>query len=150
MFGIIIATHGTMSDGIKDAVKTIVGLADDIETVNLLSGESVEDLGKDILDKIKIVDQDSGVIIFTDLVSASPYNQSMLAISQLESGKKNKVHVIGGVSLPMVLEAINHRLLNTEIDKAVEEILFQGKESIGHWQISQVESDNDDDEDDDF
>ena len=47
MFKIIIATHGEMSTGIKDAVVTIFGIGDDISTLNLISGKNVDDLGKE-------------------------------------------------------------------------------------------------------
>lgn len=150
MFGMLVATHGTMSDGVKDAVGVIAGMSDNIETVNLLSGAPVEELGSQILNKIQELNTGDGVIVFTDLVSASPYNQSILAINQLDDEKKEEVHIIGGFSLPMVIEAVNHQLIGTSIEEAVKLIEDQGKASIGTWNIKDVNLDDDSDDDDDF
>lgn len=150
MFGMLVATHGTMSDGVKDAVGVIAGMSDNIETVNLLAGAPVDELGEQILNKIQELNKGEGVIVFTDLVSASPYNQSILAINQLDEDKKESIHIIGGFSLPMVIEAINHQLIGTSIEEAVKLIEDQGKASIGTWNIKDVNLDDDSDDDDDF
>lgn len=148
MFGIIIATHGQMSEGLKDAADVIVGMVDGIKTHSLVKGANVENLGQDLMTSIKEADEGEGVIIFTDLVSASPYNQSMIAINQLKDD--HNVHVIAGVSLPMLLEAINHQLINTSIEEAVPLIVDQGTNGVGHWHISMLDNDDSDDFDDDF
>ncbi|HFI0812718.1 TPA: PTS sugar transporter subunit IIA [Streptococcus suis] len=149
MFKIIIATHGEMSTGIKDALITIAGVGEDISTLNLISGKNVDDLGKEYLEILNDSPADKGVLIFTDLISASPYNQALLAINNLEENKKLKVFIIGGVNLPMVLEAVNHNLLNNDLNDVVELIASQGKEAIGTWNVADLEND-DDEEDDDF
>lgn len=148
MIGIVIATHGKMSDGLKDAADVIVGITQNMETVNLISGQDVNTLGDDIFEAVGKVNQGDGVVILTDLVSASPYNQSMLAIDRLEGDLQKSVYVIGGVSLPMLLESINHQLINTPIEEAVKAIAEQGKNSIGSWHIDDI--DDSDDDDDDF
>ena len=53
MFKIIIATHGEMSTGIKDAVETIAGIGEDISTLNLISGKDVNDLGREYLELLE-------------------------------------------------------------------------------------------------
>lgn len=147
MFKIIIATHGQMSTGIKDAVSTIVGMDGGIKTFNLISGKSVDELGVEILEELKTEPQDT--LIFTDLLSASPYNQSLLAINQIEEEARQGVYIVGGVSLPMVLEAINHNLLDNKLSEVIEGILNQGKENMGIWHTSLLE-DAEEDADDDF
>ncbi|CYU86625.1 TPA: PTS sugar transporter subunit IIA [Streptococcus suis] len=148
MFKIIIATHGEMSTGIKDAVETIAGIGEDISTLNLISGKDVNDLGREYLELLESPSYDKGVLIFTDLTSASPYNQALLAINSLEQSKQSNVFVIGGVNLPMVLEAVNHNLLNSDLKDVVDLITSQGKSSIEIWDATHLE--NADDEDDDF
>jgi PTS system mannose-specific IIA component len=150
MFKIIIATHGEMSTGIKDAVVTIFGIGDDISTLNLISGKNVDDLGKEYLELLADPACENGVLIFTDLVSASPYNQALLATSRLEETKQSKVFIIGGVNLPMVLEAVNQNMLNSDLSQIVEGIAAQGKEGIGTWDASLLAGADDEDDDDDF
>lgn len=144
---IYIVTHGKMSDGLKDAANVIVGMTNNVTTFNLLTDTPVEELGNQINDSLQNTSEE-GIVILTDLVSASPWNQSTLAINQLESEYKDKIHVIGGVNLPMLLEAINHQLINTPIEEAVKAIENQGKNSIDSWNISDVDTDDSDDDDD--
>ncbi|MDR2834073.1 MAG: PTS fructose transporter subunit IIA [Streptococcaceae bacterium] len=147
MLGIVIATHGILSDGLKDAAQVIMGYTENIVTVNLLQGEDVTLLEEKIKDAIHMVNQKDGVIILTDLISASPYNQSVLAINHLKEELQKEVYVVGGVNLPMLLEAINAQLLGTQIQKVVPDVINQGLGALGSWDISMVEK-FDEDEDD--
>ena len=150
MLGIVIATHGTLSDGIKDAAEVIMGNTENILTVNLNAGDDVEKLGKKINSSILEVNQGDGVLVLVDLVSASPYNQSVLVTNQLEQELKDKVYIIGGVNLPMLLEIINHQILGTQIEIVAKSAAEQAKDCISLWHAP-VDVDIDDtDEDDDF
>ena len=150
MLGIVIATHGTFSDGLKDAAEVIMGNTENIVTVNLNAGDDVEQLGKKINRAILEVNQGDGAMVLVDLVSASPYNQSVLATSKLDPELKDKVYIVGGVNLPMLLEVINHQILQTEIELVAKSAAEQAKESISSWHASVNEDANDGDEDDDF
>lgn len=147
MLGIVIATHGKLSDGLKDAAEVIVGETNNIATVNLNPGDDVQNLGKQIEAAVKEVNKEVGVIVLTDLVSASPYNQSVLITNGLDPEIQEKVYVIGGVNLPMLLETINHQLLSTSVEEAAPAIMAQGADSLDIWHFSEVEED---DEEDDF
>lgn len=147
MLGIVIATHGTLSDGLKDSAKVIMGATNNIATVNLNQGQDIQALGQQIKQAIHQVNQKQGVIVLVDLISASPYNQSLVVISELEKDLQQSVYVVGGANLPLLLETINHQILETEIEQAAKAIVEQGVNSISSWHISQI---NEGDEDDDF
>lgn len=146
MLGIVIATHGKLSDGLKDAAEVIVGTTNNIATVNLNPGDDVQELGTKIEAAIKEVDKDAGVVVLTDLVSASPYNQSVLITNGLDAALQEKVYVIGGVNLPMLLETINHQILSTSIEEIAPAVLAQGADSLDVWHVSDVEEDDDEDD----
>lgn len=148
MLGIVIATHGKLSDGLKDSAEVIIGATDNIATVNLNQGDDVQALGTKIEEAIHEVDNGDGVIVLTDLVSASPYNQSVLVTSALEKELQDTVYVIGGVNLPMLLETINHQILNSPIETVAQAIVDQGMNSLSTWHASMIEAATD--EEDDF
>lgn len=150
MIGIIIATHGKMSDGIKDAAELIMGGTDSIETLNLFHGDDVSELGNQLTEAINKVDDGKGTIIFADLFGASPYNQSMIAINGLPEDKKDKVYVITGVNLPMILVALTQNMVGASIEDAVAAILEEASNSMVVWPTNDDsdEDDTDDDEDD--
>lgn len=150
MLGIVIATHGTLSDGIKDAAEVIMGNSENIVTVNLKAGDNVEKLGNKIKDAILEVNQGDGVMVLVDLIGASPFNQSVLITNQLEQELKDKVYIVGGVNLPMLLEIINHQILETEIEMVAKSAEEQAKASIDSWHAPIDVDANDVDEDDDF
>lgn len=146
MLGIVVVTHGSLSDGLKDSVEVIMGTTTNMATVNLNQGDDVQKLGEKINDAIYQVNQKNGVIILVDIISASPYNQAVLVTSQLEHNLRNSVYIVGGVNLPMLLEAINLQLLNTPIEKVAEAIVKQGMDSLSMWHSS-MQSEEDEDED---
>lgn len=146
MLGIVIATHGKLSDGLKDSAEVIIGITNNIATVNLKHGEDIEKLGEKILNAIKEVDKGQGVIVLTDVISASPYNQSLLTVSHLSKALQDNTYVIGGVNLPMLLETINHQILSTPVNEAASAILEQGLASMGTWHVSMLADDDEEDE----
>ncbi|MFU7517003.1 PTS sugar transporter subunit IIA [Clostridium sp. HCS.1] len=150
MLGIVVATHGSFSNGIKDAAEVIMGNVENITTVNLNAGDDVEQLGKKINDAILEVNQGDGVVVLVDLISASPYNQSVLVTNQLDPELKDNVYIIGGVNLPMLLEIINHQILGTKIELVAKSAEEQAKESVGSWHAPVDADANEVDEDDDF
>lgn len=148
MLGIVIATHGKLSDGLKDSAEVIIGATNNIATVNLNQGDDVQALGTKIKEAILEVNQGEGVIVLVDLVSASPYNQSVLMVNSLEAELQEMVYIIGGVNLPMLLETINHQILSTPVEQTAQAVINQGTESLSMWHVSMVDASDDDDEDD--
>ena len=150
MLGIVIATHGTLGDGLKSSAEVIMGETHNIATVNLNQGEDVQKLGDKIQTAITEVNQGDGVIILVDLISASPYNQSMMVINRLEKTIQESIYLIGGVNLPMLLETINHQLLNTPIEEIADLVVNQGAVGVGSWHLSMLEENDENDDEDDF
>lgn len=146
MLGIVIVSHGQLSVGLKDSAEVIIGKSEQIYTVSLTPGEDIQQLGETIKTTVLAANQGEGVLVFVDLVSASPYNQTVININSLEETLQDQVFVIAGVNLPMLLEAINIQLLNTPLKEGVQEILKQGSKSIQSWHIAMA-FENDEDED---
>ncbi|MFV0560085.1 MAG: PTS sugar transporter subunit IIA [Enterococcus sp.] len=146
MLGIVIATHGTLAEGLKDAAAVIIGRTSNVVTVSLKQTDDIQLFGKKIKKKIAEVNQESGVIILTDIVSASPYNQSVATISQLDRKHQEMIYVIGGVNLPMVLETMNHQLLETSAEQAVPAILSCGSDGVQSWHVTMIDEKNEEDD----
>ncbi|HCT96850.1 PTS fructose transporter subunit IIA [Vagococcus sp.] len=147
MLGIVIATHGKFSLGLKDAAEVIVGATQNIETVSLNQGDDVFELGNKIEEAVNKVNRGSGVVILVDIISASPYNQSLLVINRLADELKEQVYVVGGVNLPMLIETINHQLIETPVTEVPQALISQSKESIDGWDSSMIDVEDDDEDD---
>ncbi|MFP3930802.1 PTS fructose transporter subunit IIA [Enterococcus faecium] len=146
MLEIMIVTHGKLSEGLKDAAEVIVGTSSHIETMCLESGEDIQTFGEKAKEKLTMINTAEPMLVFVDLISASPYNQALLAVNELTEEKKAATYVIGGVNLPMLLEAINHQMLHTPIEEAVEQIVKQGKDNLTVWHASAEEKKLDEDD----
>lgn len=142
---ILIATHGRLAEGFKDALTVILGDSSGIETVGLMAGESIDVFGERLLNCLKKLEHEKGTIIFTDILSASPFNQALLAIRKLSEKDAQKVYVLSGVSLPMILETVNHSMLGSNIEEIVTSLEDFVSTEDAIWHISKAQSDDDDD-----
>ncbi|MGY3725568.1 PTS system, mannose-specific IIA component [Granulicatella balaenopterae] len=147
MLGIVIVTHGSLSEGLKSAAEVIIGGTNNMVTESLFQGDDVQALGAKITKAIEQVDQGDGVIVFTDIASASPYNQSLLAVNQLDAEKQKQIAIIAGVNLPMLLEGINHQLLSTPITAIPAAIMSQAGVSFDYWTVDKRVEDEEDEDD---
>ena len=103
MIGLVIVSHGRLADELLAAAEHVVGSLDDVVAVSIGPDDDMERRRQDILEAAEQVNQDSGVIIFTDMFGGTPSN---LAISVME---KAGAEVIAGVNLPMLIKVASIR-----------------------------------------
>ncbi|PKN05853.1 MAG: PTS fructose transporter subunit IIA [Deltaproteobacteria bacterium HGW-Deltaproteobacteria-7] len=98
MIGTLITTHGNLGDELIKSAELIKGPLEDILHICIDQTKNVEDLKKEISNAIKKLDKGRGVLILTDLFGGTPSNISLSFI------KEDKVEVLTGVNLPMMLK----------------------------------------------
>jgi len=102
MIGLVIATHAQLAEELAAASALIIGPSDRVRTVAVRQGGGVEEIRADIAAAIEGVNQDDdGVIIMTDMFGGTPSN---ISVSFLDP---ERVEVITGINLPMVLKFFN-------------------------------------------
>lgn len=112
MIGIVIVTHGNLAQEFKLALEHIVGLQDNMEAINIAADDDMEICGKEISDTVERVETGAGVIILTDLFGGTPSN---IAISMMQN---DKVEVIAGINLPMLIKLAGLRESKTILEAA--------------------------------
>jgi Phosphotransferase system, mannose/fructose-specific component IIA len=122
MIGIVIVSHGKLAEGMKDALTLITGEQAQLETVALESGNNMDEFKQRIGEAIQKADRGDGCMVFTDLFGASPSNSAAYWTSE-------KVQVITGMNLPMVLEFLIRRNEGNVSDLALS-LIDSGKNSI--------------------
>ncbi|MDT9336548.1 PTS sugar transporter subunit IIA [Clostridium perfringens] len=125
MIGVLVATHGEMANGIFDAIDMICGTQENFNIVSLKRGQDAESFGEELGERINELNIGDGVIVLVDLLGATPMNQSALNLY-----KSDKVEVITGVNLPMVVTATMERDCFSDIKELVEKIKNDGKDSV--------------------
>ena len=104
MIGLVIASHAGLAQELLRATEMIVGPIEQARAVCIQREDSVEDARSALAKAIDEVGGDGeGVLLMTDLFGGTPAN---LSISFLEP---QKIEVLTGVNLPMVLKFFNSR-----------------------------------------
>ena len=104
MIGILIVSHGAFGESLIHSASHVLGR----RPLYLRQlGVTVHDDPEAILpvaeDLVKYVDQGKGVLVMTDICGATPSNIATRLI------KPGSVAVVSGVSLPMLIRALNYR-----------------------------------------
>ncbi len=100
MIGIVVITHGNLAEELLSAVKFVLSG----DPVIKMAGVSLDptrefDTFQKTIDKaIKSVDKGDGILLVTDMFGGTPSN---IGLTFLE---ENKIEVISGVNLPMLLK----------------------------------------------
>ena len=98
MIGVVVVTHGQLAVELVNAAEMIVGDLPQFTAVSIGWHEDVNDAREDIAQAIERVKGDAGVLLLTDMFGGTPSN---LGLTFLE---KNRIEVITGVNLPMLIK----------------------------------------------
>ncbi len=124
MTGILIVTHSTLGEALIESAEFILeSTIENIVSVSIDIKEPADTLIKKIKNGIKNVNNNEGVIIFTDMFGGTPSN---LSYSFLEEGA---IEVISGVNLPILLKALAIRE-KQDLSTAAATLVEHGKKSI--------------------
>jgi len=125
MIGIVIVTHAYLGEALIEAARLIFDEnPESVVSVSIDLTQNVDRLRNKIKDAISAVDQNSGVLILTDMFGGTPSN---LGYSFLEEGR---IEVLSGVNLPVVIRAINLRKRMPALHDMAVVIEEYGKKSI--------------------
>lgn len=117
MIGVVVVTHGQLAVELVNAAETIVGDVPAFTAVSIGWHEDVQDAREEIAAAIARVQGPEGVLIATDMFGGTPAN---LGITFLEP---DRVEVVTGVNLPMLIKAANLRERQdlTEVARSLRE-----------------------------
>jgi len=115
--GILLLTHGRLGEALLECARHVLGgkLPEHVAILSAGQDEPVDEVAAKAHQLVANLDEGAGVLVLTDLLGATP---ARVAARMIEPGK---VEALSGVSLPMVLRAINyrHRLLPALVQKAL-------------------------------
>ncbi len=100
MIGIVLITHGNLAEELLSAVKFVLSGEPVIKMtgVTLDPNKEFDTFTKVIEEAIKSVDQGEGILLVTDMFGGTPSNVGLTFLEE------NKIEVISGVNLPMLLK----------------------------------------------
>ncbi len=111
MIGIILVTHGRLGSEFLSILNHMMQEQSGIEAFGLGVGEDLEKFKKKIADAVHRLDQGNGVIILTDIFGGSP--STLVNKFRIP----NKIEIISGLNLPMLLTLAQNR--NKSLEEAI-------------------------------
>lgn len=123
MLGLVVATHGRLADELLATAEGIVGKLERCEAVSVSAGTSMDEARARLADAIHRVEAGEGVLVVTDMFGGTPAN---LALTFLDE----KVEVVTGVNLPMVLKLATARSEGLGLHAAAELVTAYGQKNI--------------------
>lgn len=120
MIGILLLTHAPLGAAfIQAATHVFRALPERLEAVDVIADQNIDEVRQLAAAAIKRLDDGNGVLILTDVMGGTPSN----CCKQI--GDPEKVAVVAGISLPMLLRALTYR--HDELEVVVEMALAGGQ-----------------------
>ncbi|HEY5974346.1 MAG TPA: PTS sugar transporter subunit IIA [Geobacteraceae bacterium] len=122
MIGLVIAAHAGLAAELLRAAEMIVGPIEHARAVEIMADYSVETIRTALTTAIDEV-ATAGVIIMTDMFGGTPSNMSLSFLDD------NRVEVLTGVNLPMVIKFASDRH-RTGVAELAAQIRDCGREGV--------------------
>lgn len=124
MIGVVVVTHGQLATELVNAAETIVGDLPQFAAVSIGWHDDVDDAREEIKQAIGRVQAPDGVLILTDMFGGTPAN---LGLTFLEA---DKVEVITGVNLPMLIKLASLQKTASNLLAVAREMREHGRNAI--------------------
>jgi PTS system mannose-specific IIA component len=106
--GIVLVTHGEFGKALLGAAEMVLGTQDNCLAIGIDVNVGVDETMEIIRKAIRSVETGHGVLTLTDLFGGSPTTMSLSLM------KSEKLEVITGVNLPMLVAALQSRSMQYE------------------------------------
>jgi PTS system ascorbate-specific IIA component len=125
MIGILIISHEPLGTALLHCTRHIFGrLPSQLAALDVIPDEDPLRAEQHARDLLKRINDGSGALVLTDLWGATP---SRIAGRLVEP---DRVSVMTGVNLPMLVKGLNDRRLAEPLPVLVERLLIGGREAV--------------------
>lgn len=126
MIGILVLSHGNLSQGVVESGTMIVGTNEKVDYLGLYEGENIDEFYDRTAEKIKALDDGDGVLVFSDLYGASPFKATAYCVKKLPDTLYRSV---SGVNFSMFIESVLLRE-TMELEDLSQHVMNTGKQGI--------------------
>lgn len=123
MIGLVVVAHFNLGREMVAATSLIMGKQEQFVAIDIFPDDPVEKIKEKIVAAIKGSNAGDGVIILTDMFGGTPSN---ISLSFLE---EDKVEVVAGVNLPMLIKLVAYRE-GRSLDELADFITQYGQRNI--------------------
>lgn len=134
---VILVSHGKFANGLNDALSMLAGNREDILSVGLENGKSVDEFIALFTEKVKDISTDDEVILLGDIIGGSPLTNA----TNVLVNKGVKTVILGGMNLPLALTTVLMKD-TVSLDEVADQVLEQARMAMQEFKI--VEESEDD------
>ncbi|MBX6317980.1 PTS mannose transporter subunit IIA [Pigmentiphaga sp.] len=136
MAGIVIVAHEPLASSLLSCASHIFGELSGVQVYDAGADEDPDHMYRAVLERIQALSGEGGVLVLTDVVGATPSNQTHRAAREA-ARLGTPTTVLAGVNIPMLLRTLPYRHLSLED-------LAQRALSGGAQGVLRVEGDSED------
>lgn len=134
---VILVSHGKFANGLNDALSMLAGNREDILSVGLENGKSIDEFTALFTEKVKDISTDDEVILLGDIIGGSPLTNA----TNVLVNKGIKTVILGGMNLPLALTTVLMKD-TVSLDEIADQVLEQARMAMQEFKI--VEESEDD------
>lgn len=127
---VILVSHGKFANGLNDALSMLAGNREDILSVGLENGKSVDEFTALFTEKIKDISTDDEVILLGDIIGGSPLTNA----TNVLVNKGIKTVILGGMNLPLALTTVLMKD-TVSLDEVADQVLEQARMAMQEFKI---------------
>ncbi len=127
---VILVSHGKFATGLNDALSMLAGNREDILSVGLENGKSVDEFVALFTEKVKDISNDDEVILLGDIIGGSPLTNA----TNVLVNKGIKTVILGGMNLPLALTTVLMKD-TVSLDEIADQVLEQARMAMQEFKI---------------
>lgn len=127
---VILVSHGKFANGLNDALSMLAGNREDILSVGLENGKSVDEFVALFTEKVKDISNDDEVILLGDIIGGSPLTNA----TNVLVNKGIKTVILGGMNLPLALTTVLMKD-TVSLDEIANQVLEQARMAMQEFKI---------------
>lgn len=127
---VILVSHGKFANGLNDALSMLAGNREDILSIGLENGKSVDEFVALFTEKVKDISNDDEVILLGDIIGGSPLTNA----TNVLVNKGIKTVILGGMNLPLALTTVLMKD-TVSLDEIADQVLEQARMAMQEFKI---------------
>ena len=127
---VILVSHGKFANGLNDALSMLAGNREDILSVGLENGKSVDEFTALFTEKVNDISNDDDVILLGDIIGGSPLTNA----TNVLVNKGIKTVILGGMNLPLALTTVLMKD-TVSLDEIANQVLEQARMAMQEFKI---------------
>ena len=131
MIGLLLTGHDQFAGGLLSAINMVAGSQPHIKVLSFDDHHAATYPAKLHAAIGSLRAESNGVIVLTDFMGGTPWNQAMIATQDYSD-----VAVVAGANVPMPLNTLDYREADYSLDDMVEELVAAGKDGVIHRHLS--------------